>query len=304
MTLLKEVMERPLDPGYAAAARRRAEGPPDGGRRRLPVTAVLAAVAGVLLVAAVVELRVPASQGSRAVLTDEIEQRTADVDRLEDEVVALQAEIDGIGERALAGSEDATVEQAQLYARVTGAAPVTGPGVRVVLADASSGAVDGSDPRQVEQSDQGRVRDRDLQVVVNGLWEAGAEAIAVNGQRLTATSSIREAGAAVLVNFRPLSPPYDIQAIGDPQGLQVRFASSLAGRYLAGIQQNYGVRASVTGAAELQLPGATGVRLRYAVPAPSGQTVDDGAVPATDLPTSQTPSETIPSETDAPEESP
>ena len=47
--------------------------------------------------------------------------------------------------------------------------------------------------------------DRDLQVIVNGLWAAGAEAIAVNGQRLTACSAIRSAGEAILVDFRPLS---------------------------------------------------------------------------------------------------
>ena len=47
---------------------------------------------------------------------------------------------------------------------------------------------------------------QDLQIVVNGLWDAGAEAISVNGQRLTSKSAIRFAGQAILVNYRPADP--------------------------------------------------------------------------------------------------
>ena len=65
----------------------------------------------------------------------------------------------------------------------------------------------GSDPRDDRASDTGRVLDRDLQVMVNALWAAGAEAIAINGQRLTARSAIRYAGEAILLDFRPLVPP-------------------------------------------------------------------------------------------------
>ena len=46
---------------------------------------------------------------------------------------------------------------------------------------------------------------RDLQIVVNGLWASGAEAVSVNGQRLTSKAAIRFAGQAILVNYRPLT---------------------------------------------------------------------------------------------------
>jgi uncharacterized protein YlxW (UPF0749 family) len=264
MTLLTEVMERPLDPGYAAAARHRGA---NGASKRPPstvlLTAVLAATAGVLLGSAVVELRLPAAFESRGVLTGEIESRTSAVEELEAQIAALQAEIDTIG----VGAGGGVVTRAQLLARTTGASPVTGPGLVVVLDDAEVvGDIAGGDPRQAEEAERGRVRDRDLQVVVNGLWQSGAEAVAINGQRLTAMSSIREAGAAVLVNFRPLTPPYEIEAIGDSRDLQVEFTMSPGGRYLASLQQNYGVRASVAGAEQLALPGAPGLRLRYAQP--------------------------------------
>ncbi len=200
-------------------------------------------------------------------LIDEIDARTAQVDSLEREVGSLRTEIDSLNAAALAGQGNALGERAQLLGVRTGAASVTGPGVVIELDNAQDmGDLAGGDPREREQAERGRVRDRDLQVVVNGLWQAGAEAIAINGQRLTALSSIREAGAAVLVNFRPLSPPYRVEAIGDPQKMQVGFATSAAGRYLASLQQNYGVRASVAGADRLELPAASGLRLRYARP--------------------------------------
>src|SRR5207302_160556 len=60
----------------------------------------------------------------------------------------------------------------------------------------------------------GLVLDRDLQDVANELWHDGAEAIAINGQRLTATTTIRAAGGAILVDFRPVTAPYQVSAIG------------------------------------------------------------------------------------------
>ena len=94
---------------------------------------------------------------------------------------------------------------------------MTGPGLVVRLDDAA-GDGDGADvdPR-TDVDDSGRVTDRDLQTVVNEVWAAGAEAVAVNGQRLTALSAIRSAGDAILVDFRPLTPAVRRSwRVGDP----------------------------------------------------------------------------------------
>ena len=77
-----------------------------------------------------------------------------------------------------------------------------------------------------------------MRSVVNELWRDGAEAIAVNGMRLTPTSAIRFAGDAVLVDFQPIASPYTIEAIGDGRRLATAFAASaVASRYqtLAGV---------------------------------------------------------------------
>jgi uncharacterized protein YlxW (UPF0749 family) len=273
MTLLTEVMQRPLDPGYAAAAEQRREAAgadPVAARtrwlRRAPVTALAAVVVGVLLCAAILDLRLPGTDDARAVLLAEIDQRTATADAAERRADTLRREIEQAQAEALARDGGGVLEQARQLAAQAGSAPVAGPGVLLVLDNASdSGDAVGGDPRESEV-DPGRVLDRDLQIVVNGLWASGAEAVAINGQRLTSVSSIREAGDAILVNFRPLSPPYTVQAIGDPQQLQTRLASSTAGGYLAYLQHNLGVRTSIHGEDRLTLPAAGTLRLRWAKP--------------------------------------
>jgi uncharacterized protein YlxW (UPF0749 family) len=156
---------------------------------------------------------------------------------------------------------------------------VTGPGLTVTLDDArkeGGGSADG-DPRTQAEADEGRVLSKDLQIVTNGLWEAGAEAVAINGQRLTALSAIRFAGEAILVNYRPLTRPYVVSAIGSPQNLEVEFADSSAGSYVRALQDNYGVRVRIAGAERLALPAATSL------------TVREAEVPRTARPTTATP---------------
>ena len=110
----------------------------------------------------------------------------------------------------------------------------------------------------------GRVLDRDLQLVVNGLWAAGAEAIAVNGQRLSALSAIRGAGDAILVDFRPLSPPYSVLAVGDPTALRAGLLDGSAGQTLRLYREAYKIRYSVEDEPEISLSGAASTTLRYA----------------------------------------
>jgi uncharacterized protein YlxW (UPF0749 family) len=135
----------------------------------------------------------------------------------------------------------------------------------------AAGAEGGTDPRATGGfGNSGRVRDRDLQLVVNGLWEAGAEAVSINGQRLTALSAIRAAGDAILVDNRPLVTPYTVLAIGDGGQLASAFRNGVGGRYLKLLQDDYGIRADIAAQGSVDVPAATGVTLRYAVPAGAG----------------------------------
>jgi uncharacterized protein YlxW (UPF0749 family) len=275
MSLLNNVMDHSLDGGYAEAAARRGEqggsGLPRTVRGKLVLAAglVLAAVV-VTIGAAQAQVAAPTLEKERQELIDRIDKKTASVDTTQRQVEGLRTEVDEAQRDAL-DEHGGHGEDASLTALLTGATEVTGPGVKLVVNDAKDTGQAGSDgPRQESSfADTGRVRDRDLQRVVNGLWESGAEAIAVNGQRLTALSAIRAAGDAILVDNKPLPPPYTVEAVGDGQRLSTKFQDSVDGRYLHALQENYGIRASIAVQDSIKLPAAPGFIVRTASPSPT-----------------------------------
>ncbi|WP_233288718.1 DUF881 domain-containing protein [Streptomyces calvus] len=271
MSLITNVMDHSLDDGYAeAAARKKADG--EGGMPKT-LRAKLGFAAGLVLAALIVtvgaaqaRVAAPVVAKEREELIDRIDQETDAADELEDSVDALRADVSARQREALrhSGGGDRSV----LVGILSGAVAVHGPGVRLVVNDAkdASGGGDG-DPRSTSGfSDTGRVRDRDMQRVVNGLWESGAEAVSINGQRLTALSAIRAAGDAILVDNRPLVPPYTVLAVGDGKQLSDRFQNSADGLYLHALQENYGIRTAISVEDDVRLPAAPSLIVRTAQP--------------------------------------
>ena len=266
MLLLTSLVEDSLDDGYARAAARRAAGEPPA--RYGPVLLAVGLVAvGLLLATAAVQTRdrAAATAEARDALTAEIEDRSAANDRVERQLDQERAQAARERRQQLrATDEGAAVERSLTRLEsVTGAGAVAGPGFVLRLDDAPtdpSGA--DVDPR-TDQSDEGRVSDRDLQTLVNEVWAADAEAVAINGQRLTALSAIRSAGEAILVDFRPLSPPYEVTAIG-PDDMRATFVDGFGGSYLQ-VLRDYGIDYAVTDEDDLLLPASAGVAVRYAV---------------------------------------
>ncbi|MFJ6900751.1 DUF881 domain-containing protein [Streptomyces hokutonensis] len=271
MSLLTNVMDHSLDEGYAEAAARKkpagASGMPKTLRTKLGLAAglVLAALV-VTLGAAQARVAAPVVAKERQELIDRIDKETKSADKLEDTVDTLRDDVSARQRAALKTSGGSG--QADLVSMLSGATAVHGPGVKLVVDDAkeaSSGG--GDDPRETADfSDTGRVRDRDMQRVVNGLWAAGAEAVSVNGQRLTALSAIRAAGDAILVDNRPLVPPYTVLAVGDGKRLSTRFQNGADGLYLHALEDNYGIRATIAVESDLRLPAAPSVIVRTAQP--------------------------------------
>jgi uncharacterized protein YlxW (UPF0749 family) len=269
MSLLTNVMDHSLDEGYAEAAARRSA---DGGAA-LPKTlrAKLGLAAGLVLAAAIVtvgaaEARIsaPARAKERQELIDRIETDTAEADKLQESVDGLREEV---GERQREALREHGGDKGELVALLAGATAVRGPGVKLVVNDAKESGQGGDGPRESSGfSDTGRVRDRDMQRVVNGLWESGAEAIAVNGQRLTALSAIRAAGDAILVDNKPLVPPYTVLAVGNGQRLAAAFRKTADGQYLQVLKENYGVRAGISAQNDVRLPPAPSLIVRTAKP--------------------------------------
>ncbi|WP_254399506.1 DUF881 domain-containing protein [Streptomyces sp. AC602_WCS936] len=271
MSLLTNVMDHSLDDGYAeAAARKKAEG---GGGLPKTLRAKLGLAAGLVLAALVVtvgaaqaRVAAPALAKEREELIDRIEEETSAADKLEESIEELRGDVSARQREALEKNGDS--DRSDLVGVLSGAVAVHGPGVKLVVDDAKDAGTGGDgQPRGSSGfSDTGRVRDRDMQRVVNGLWESGAEAISINGQRLTALSAIRAAGDAILVDNRPLVPPYTVLAVGDGERLSSRFQDSADGFYLHALQENYGIRTAISVADDLQLPAAPSVIVRTAQP--------------------------------------
>ncbi|MGW6737173.1 DUF881 domain-containing protein [Streptomyces sp. NPDC055013] len=271
MSLLTNVMDHSLDDGYAeAAARKKAAG--DGG---LPKTlrAKLGLAAGLVLAALVVtvgaaqaRVAAPVVAKEREELIDRIDRETSAADQLEETVDKLRDDVSARQREALKSTGDS--DQGELVGILAGAVEVHGPGVKLIVNDAKETVSGGDgDPRSTSGfSDTGRVRDRDMQRVVNGLWESGAEAISINGQRLTALSAIRAAGDAILVDNKPLVPPYTVLAVGDGERLSTRFQDSADGLYLHALQENFGIRTGISVQGDLRLPAAPSVTVRTAQP--------------------------------------
>jgi uncharacterized protein YlxW (UPF0749 family) len=251
MNLIEQLSADAVASDYAAAG-----AVPDGGsqRQHLVVAAAALALAGFVLAIGVSSrlINAPVVDDQRLALLARIESARQSQDDLAGQVEQVRRDV------ADATAADLELTQAgrQLARQigevdvVTGYVAVRGPGAVLTLSDAppdDSGAT----------GDVERVLDSDVQTAVNGLWRSGAEAVAVNGQRLSALSAIRSAAGAILVNYRPLRPPYDIEAIGSPDSLLERFLASPEAAELRAVADQFGIGFTARSADELQLAGAT-----------------------------------------------
>ncbi|MEQ4206126.1 DUF881 domain-containing protein [Actinopolymorpha sp. B9G3] len=261
MSLMRELVTHALDDGYAAAAARR--GPSRSrSRRGLGATLVALALLGLLLTVAAVQTRqsAPAVAQEKAELLERIRAETARNDDMRTHAGVLQEEVTVLQNDVLASTASGQNLRERLAALdvLAGTGRVEGPGLRLVIDDAPVDEVSGA------SSAEGRILDIDLQQVVNGLWSAGAEAIAINGQRLTALTAIRGADKSITVDYRPLARPYVVEAIGDPDTLEAQFAESPGGKWLFNLKAVHHIALGTAAVDELLLPADSGNKLRYA----------------------------------------
>ena len=257
--LLDYLTSHALDEDYAFVAEREERGQPAGQPRRRrrvgPLGAIAVACFAVLVVAAGVQnsRSAAADQRDRTELAGQVARARARLEEEQVRLAALRRETDRLQTRQLASDESASGlrSRIQRLGARTGTLAVTGPGVRVVADDAVGST-----------SARTTVLDSDLQRLVNGFWAAGAEAIAINGQRLTNLSTIRVAGGAITVNARSLRAPYVLQVVGDPDTLPARFAETTSGQAWLDLERQVGLRLTITPEDDLRLPGSE-VTLRY-----------------------------------------
>ncbi len=145
---------------------------------------------------------------------DEVARLSADTRKLQDDIDELSA---GIRNSKLSGLrlDIAVLRQA------AGLTPVSGPGLVVTLDDSPPGTDAGVlDPNVLV------VHQQDIQAFVNALWTGGATAISLQDQRLISTSGVKCVGNTVVLQGVPYSPPYRIEAVGDPIALSAALDAS------------------------------------------------------------------------------
>ncbi len=260
MDLLNQILREPVDPDYALVAARTAPRERRRARGHHWWLALVLVLAGTLFAVGALQTNRtrPVQATERAELIERIQAAEGEQDTLRGQVEDLDAQIDRLRSTAL-GSDDASKAlEAEIDAvgPAVGLAPVTGPGVVVVVDDAPT---TGSDARD-------QVLDLDLQVLANGLWTSGAEAVSINGHRLSALTAIRGAGDAITVDYRSLTRPYRVEAVGDPRTLQARLAESAAGTWWNDLASNRDMTYSTSEANRLVLDSDPGITLRYARP--------------------------------------
>lgn len=227
---------------------------------------MILAVLGFLLVTAAQSATATrkAEAPRKARLISLIEQRRDQMSDLDKAVRQLRSEVkDAESLRNMSNKAAAAASRGEaMLAAQAGAATLRGSGLRVKVSDSNSV------PADVADASAYRISDTDLQLLVNALWAAGAEAIAINGNRVVATTSVRAAGETIVVNFRPLSPPYRLEAIGADRE---RFARSEIATRMRRWHTLFGLGFSTRSVDELTIGGFAGrVGIDVATPIPSG----------------------------------
>ncbi|MCL6479361.1 MAG: DUF881 domain-containing protein [Peptococcaceae bacterium] len=178
-------------------------------------------------------------------------------EKKQEQVKSMRADLDKIAADTELGALKEDLERARIEA---GLNAVTGPGVEVTLNDSNVPVKPGENPNMYV------LHDEDILRVLNELRAAGAEALAINGQRLLATSEIRCTGPTILINKNHrLTPPFVISAVGNQDNLvnSLKMRSGVL-EYL----QAFGIQASVRKVSQVDIPAYSGViSFDYARPA-------------------------------------
>lgn len=135
----------------------------------------------------------------------QLEKQQEEIERLREKVARYEQ--DASGERGLA---QVMSEELRNNRIALGLLSVKGPGIELVLGDSTMKGDDG-----IGGQDAFVIHDFDLLQIANELWAAGAEAVSLNGQRLSAGSAITCSGRLIEVNKVAIGSPFTFLAIGD-----------------------------------------------------------------------------------------
>ncbi|MGZ4447345.1 MAG: DUF881 domain-containing protein [Nocardioides sp.] len=256
MSLLDRIVEQSLDPNYRRKNALRGPSPegPERRRGRL-LTALTVVVLGLLVVMAIRQegIDAPEQQSTRESLIQRADAGKAGLARTQATIARTSQRVAAATARLAQSTAAATKAQARLreLGEDSGFVALTGPGLVVSVQSAPNA------------DDKTQVRDEDLATLVNGMWRAGADAISINGQRLSSLSAIRNTSVSINVNGRPVSPPYVVTVLADPRTIQADFLDTSSGVAWHTIVDAYGFRVTEEVKDRLSVPAAPDTLLLY-----------------------------------------
>ncbi|MDN5570565.1 MAG: DUF881 domain-containing protein [Propionibacteriaceae bacterium] len=181
-----------------------------------------------------------------------VAQEADRADDLAREAATLRAQIDDLT-RASATRSDPDAAALTAAAEVAAAVGVLGPAVSVTLTDAPASV----QPAGVD-ADLLVVHQQDIQAVANALWRGGAEAMTIQGQRVSSRTGIKCVGNTVVLHGVPYAPPYVITAIGDQGQLERALADSDYLRIYRQYVDTYRLGYAVARTSEVTMPAYQG----------------------------------------------
>ncbi|MDK6294797.1 DUF881 domain-containing protein [Gardnerella swidsinskii] len=219
LRLIDDLTNRPVDPMFMDARLSKQPVKPFNLWFTRAIVFLLCVSIGTVGSQFVRKLHTDPRKAIRSSLANELSGYTSRFDKLVEEVTSLRNNVDHESQKITTPEEDEVSKSDDM---VNGTHAVEGSGITLTIANpisASSDVNSGSLPRESNGARMRLVTDRDIQQFVSLLWEAGAEAISVNGHRLGAQTSIRVAGQTILIGVNQTQSPYVIEVIGDSDDL-------------------------------------------------------------------------------------
>jgi len=232
------------------------------------ITLVLALLTGIMLT---LPFKVIDNEGSEPLPSESRQELVNRMSKLAEENEQLKVELEQSRtavselEGSILTDQETSAELANALTRyriLAGLDPVSGPGIRLTLSEQTSELPPGSEVSSY------LIHQEDLLNIVNELWLAGAEAIAIRSrdktERLIMSSTIRCVGSLIDINNSRMTPPFDIFAIGDPDDLEN--ALNMPRGVLEPLQF-FNIHAEIVKMEEIVLPPYSGITLlEYARP--------------------------------------
>ena len=203
--------------------------------------------------------------GETTELSELIRQRNQVVARQDEQLAEMQREVQRLTEQVASrdGAVRAASSAADAGALSAALVPLTGQGVVITLDDAPARS-DGKLPTGARPDDV-VIHQSDVQAVVNALWAAAADGVAIMDRRLIGTSAVRCVGNTLLLQGRTYSPPFVVTAIADPAVVRAQLAASPQVRVFQQAVEAFGLTFDIRERNEVLLPEYDGpLDLEYA----------------------------------------